>query len=42
MPNKEYKVIVLKMLTELERTVDEFNENFNKEIGNLKKRTNQT
>lgn len=33
--DKEFKVIVIKMLTELGRRIDEFSENFNKEIENI-------
>lgn len=29
LPNKEFKVIIIKMLRELERRADEHNENFN-------------
>ena len=32
---KEFKVMVIKMLTKLRRRMDEHSENFNKEIGNI-------
>ena len=35
MPDKEYKV--LRMLTELGKSIDEHSENFNKELENIKK-----
>lgn len=34
LPDKEFKVLVLKMLTELERRVNEYSENFNTEREN--------
>lgn len=34
LPHKEFKVMVFKILTELERTLDEHSENFNKGIEN--------
>ena len=37
LPDKEYKVMVISMLTELERRIDEHSENFNKELGNIKR-----
>lgn len=36
-PDKELKVIVLKILTIPERKADELSENFNKDIENIKK-----
>ena len=39
MPNKGFKVMVIKMLTILEGKVEELSENFNKEIENIKKKT---
>lgn len=33
--DKEFKVIVIKMLTKLGRRIDEFSKNFNKEIENI-------
>ena len=40
--NKDLKVFVKRMLTELGKRVDENSENFNKELGNIfKKRTSQ-
>lgn len=35
--HKELKVMVINILTRLERRVDELSENFNKEIENIKK-----
>ena len=32
LPNKEFKVMVRKMLTELGKTIDDLREDFNKEI----------
>ena len=40
LPNKEFKVIVIKMLQKLRRRMDEQNEKLNKELQNIKK--NQT
>ena len=40
LPNKQFKVMILKMLTELRRRMDEHNKNFNKKLKNIKK--NQT
>ena len=37
MPEKEFKVMVMKILTWLENKVDKFHVNFNKEIENIKK-----
>ena len=34
MPNKESKVIIIKLLTKLERRMDEYGKSFNKEIEN--------
>ena len=39
-PDKEFKEMVINMLTRLERRVDELSENFIKEIENIK--TNQS
>lgn len=36
-PNKEFKVMVIKRLTELERRADEFRKDFNKDLENIKK-----
>ena len=36
LPDKEFKVIFIKMLTELGRRMDEHSENFNKDIENIK------
>ena len=35
--DKEFRVMVIKMLTELRRRMDEHSENFNKEIENSRK-----
>ena len=35
--NEELKVMIIKMLTELGRRMDEHSENFNKELENIKK-----
>ena len=32
----EFKILVIRMLNELRRRVDELSENFNKDIGNIK------
>lgn len=37
LPDKEFKVIVIKMPTKLRRRMDEYNENFNKEKTKNKK-----
>ena len=37
LPDKEYKVMDIRMLTELKRRIDEHSENFNKELENIKK-----
>ena len=37
LPDKEFKVMVIRMLTELGRRMDEYSENFNKELENIKK-----
>ena len=37
LPDKEYKIIVIKMFTGLGRRIDEHSENFNKELENIKK-----
>lgn len=37
LPDKEFKVIVIKMITELGRRMDEHSGNFNKELKNLRK-----
>ena len=34
LPDKEFKIMVIKMLTRLGRRMDEHNENFNKEAEN--------
>ena len=36
-PDKEYKPIVIRMLTDLQRRMDELSETFNKELENMKK-----
>ena len=40
LPNKEFKVMIIKMLNKLRRRMDEHSENFTKELQNIKK--NQT
>lgn len=40
-PNKELKVMVIKMLIELRRRMDKHDENFNKEIENMRKYQSQ-
>lgn len=40
--DKEFKVIVIKMLTKLGRRIDEFSKNFNKEIENILKVPNRS
>ena len=35
--NKEFKVVIIKLLNELGRRMDEYNETFNKELENTKK-----
>lgn len=37
MSDKDFKVMVKKILTKLEKRVENFNKNFNKEITNVKK-----
>ena len=37
LPDKEFKVIVIKMLTKLRRIMDEHSENFKKGTDNIKK-----
>ena len=37
LPDKQFKELVIKMLTELGKRIDEHSENFNKEIENIKK-----
>lgn len=36
-PDEEFKVMIIKMLTKLERKVDELRQNFNKQDKNIKK-----
>ena len=40
LPNKEFKIMVINVLTKIRRTMHELSENFNKEVGNIRK--NQT
>lgn len=42
LPDKEFKVVIIKMLTELWRGVDKHSENFNKERENVKKKKHLT
>jgi len=37
LPDKEFKVMVIKMLTKIRRRMDEHSENVNKEIENIRK-----
>ena len=37
LPGKQFKAIVIKMLTELRKRIEECSENFNKELENIKK-----
>ena len=39
---KGFKVIIIKMLNELETGVDKHGENFNKEMGNIRKYPNKS
>ena len=38
LPNKEFKVMIIKMLTKCRRRMDEQSEKFNKELENIKKK----
>ena len=40
LPDKEFKVMIIRMFTELRRRMDELSKNFNKEFENIRK--NQT
>ena len=45
LPDKEYKTVVIRMLTDLGRRMDEHSNNFNKELESIKKepiRTEET
>ena len=37
LPEKEFKVLIIKMLSELRRSMDEHSEKFNKELENILK-----
>ena len=37
LPDKEFKVMVIKMLIQLRRRMDEHNENFNEDVENIRK-----
>ena len=37
LPDKEFKVVVIKMLTKLKRRMDNLRQDFNKKIKNIKK-----
>ena len=37
LPDKEFKALVIRMLTELGKTIDEHSKNYNKELENIKK-----
>ena len=39
MPDKQLKIMVIKIITGLKKRVDDLSENFYKEIENIKKRT---
>lgn len=41
LPGKEFKVMVIKMFTKFRKRIKRCSENFNKELGNIKKRTSQ-
>ena len=40
--DKQFKILVMKMLTELGETIDEQSDNFNKELENMKKENYQS
>ena len=40
--DKQFKMLVMKMLTELGETIDEQSDNFNKELENMKKENYQS
>ena len=40
--DKQFKILVMKMLTELGETIDEQSDNFNKELQNMKKENYQS
>lgn len=42
LPEKGFKVIIIKMLNELQIGVDKHSENFNKEMGNIRKYPNKS
>ena len=42
LPDIEFKIMVIKMLTKLERRTDEYSEDFNKEIENIRKYQNKS
>ena len=37
LPGKEFKVMVIKMFTKFRKRIKRYSENFNKELGNIKK-----
>ena len=37
MPKKEFKALVIRLLIELWKIIDEYSENFNRELENIKK-----
>ena len=37
LPDKEFKALMIRMLTELRKRIDEHSENFNKEVANTKR-----
>lgn len=42
LPEKGFKVIIIKMLNELEIGIDKHSESFNKEMGNIRKYPNKS
>ena len=42
LPYKEFKTLVVRMITELGKRIDEHSENFNKELENIKKELGRT
>ena len=42
LPYKEFKTLVVRMITELGKRTDEHSENFNKELENIKKELGRT
>lgn len=42
LPDQEFKVTVIKVFSELRRVIDEYGQDFNRMIGNIKKKNNQS